>query len=336
MYLSGLKNRIVMAPMTRGFAVKNHNCNENISDYYHRRAESGIGLIITEGLVIHPSGNGYNNVPFINTKSRANSWERTIRRVHDCGTKIFAQLWHCGRISHTDFTEGYPIVSSTNNPATGINHQNNKPYGDPVSLTIPQIESVISMFEKAAKLALEVGFDGVEIHMGHGYLIDQFLDARINDRHDSYGGSIENRCRFALELAHRLLSLLDSNKIMIRISPSRFMGGIYEWPEMNDMLSYLLKNFDELGIRLLDLSCANADYYETSGKVIRLIRSEWKHLLVGGASLTVKQAAQEVEEGYLDLVTWGRSILANPDFVRKIENGTDLIQFENSMKSQLI
>jgi N-ethylmaleimide reductase len=335
-FLEGLKNRIVMAPMTRGFAKVGHHCNDEIGNYYLRRAESGIGLIITEGMVIHPSGNGYNSVPFIHTKSQAESWRGAINKVHACGTKIFAQLWHCGRISHSDFTENYPVLSSTNRAAEGINRQNNKPYGIPTALTFPEIGSIIEMFENAAELALNVGFDGVEIHMGHGYLIDQFLDARINDRTDNYGGSVENRCRFAMELARTLVSKFGSSKIMIRISPSRFMSGLYEWPDMNQMMSYLLAGFDGAGIRLLDISCANADYFETSGKVIKLFRGEWKHVILGGASLSLELAAQEVLDGHLDLVTWGRAILANPDFVRKINDGSELVAFEDSMRNALI
>ena len=335
-FLEGLKNRIVMAPMTRGFAKDVHLCNDEIGHYYIRRAESGIGLIITEGMVIHPGGNGYSTVPFIYTKSQAESWRDTVNKVQAYGTKIFAQLWHCGRISHTDFTEGYPVVSSTNRKAEGINRQNNKPYGIPTALTVTEIDSVIAMFENAAEQALGIGFDGVEIHMGHGYLIDQFLDKRVNDRTDNYGGSVENRCRFALELARTLVSKFGSTKIMIRISPSRFMSGLYEWPDMGQMMSYLLTGFDEAGIRLLDISCANADYFDTSGKVIKLFRGEWKHVILGGASLSLEQAAQEVLDGHLDLVTWGRAILANPDFVRKIANGIELVVFEDAMRSKLV
>ena len=335
-FLEGLKNRIVMAPMTRGFAKDVHLCNDEIGKYYIRRAESGMGLIITEGMVIHPGGNGYSTVPFIYTKSQAESWRDTVNKVQAYGTKIFAQLWHCGRISHTDFTEGYPVVSSTNRKAEGINRQNNKPYGIPTALTVAEIDSVISIFENAAERALGIGFDGVEIHMGHGYLIDQFLDKRINDRTDNYGGSVENRCRFALELARTLVSKFGSTKIMIRISPSRFMSGLYEWPDMSQMMSYLLTGFDEAGIRLLDISCANADYFDTSGKVIKLFRSKWKHVILGGASLSLEQAAQEVLDGQLDLVTWGRAIIANPDFVRKIANGIELVAFEDVMRSKLV
>jgi N-ethylmaleimide reductase len=334
-FIHGLKNRVVMAPMTRGFTNSQHECTNLIENYYHRRAESGIGLILTEGMVIHPSGNGYNNVPYIFSKSHADSWKRAIQKVHDCGTKIFAQLWHCGRISHDDFTEGYSLISSTSKPAEGINRQNGKPFGIPIALETHEIDSIIRLFENSTELALGAGFDGVEIHMGHGYLIDQFLDGRINDRTDIYGGSIENRCRFAVDLAQQLVSKFNADKVMVRISPSRYMSGIYNWPELDQMLAYLLRNFDEIGIRLLDISCANANYYETSGKVIRSIRSNWKHLLIGGASLTLEQATHELTEGYLDLVTWGRAILANPDFVRKLTFGSELIPFSDSMRSEL-
>ncbi len=334
-HLGYMKTRVVMSAMSRSFAGPDHTCTDEIAEYYERRAIDGVALILTEGIVIHHSADGYNNVPHLQTIAQAESWKKTVTKVHAAGTKIFAQLWHCGRISHPDYTGGLTIVSSSCKPAEGINRQNGKPFGIPRALELSEIPQIFEMYINAADNAFQAGFDGIEIHMGHGYLIDQFFDARINDRTDSYGGSIENRCRIAVELIKILIEKYGSEKIMIRISPSRDMGGLYEWPDMIDMLNYFIPKISEVGLRLLDISCAAADYYQTSGKIVRMIRKSWNHFLIGGASLSPEQAEQEVIEGFLDMVTWGRYILANHDFIDKIRNGRELRVMTDTIKATL-
>ena len=239
------QNRVVMSAMTRGFADNNHCATKDILNYYERRAKSDVGLIITEGIIIHPSADGYNNVPHLFTREQMLSWKEVVKAIHKYKTKIYAQLWHCGRISHNDYTGGLEPVSSTSNQATGINRQNQKPFGKPRALKLNEMKNIYDMFNHSAELALEAGFDGVQIHMGHGYLVDQFLDANINDRQDIYGGTIENRIRFAIELLESLIKNIGNEKIMVRISPSRFMGGLYEWPDMMNVLKKLLKEFKD-------------------------------------------------------------------------------------------
>tara|TARA_A100000164_G_scaffold381184_1_gene431636 strand:+ start:917 stop:1960 length:1044 start_codon:yes stop_codon:yes gene_type:complete len=330
-----LKNRVVMSAMTRGFADKDHCCTEEISKYYERRARNGIGLIITEGIIVHPSGDGYNNVTHMHSKEQMLSWKKVVQKVHNYETKIYAQLWHCGRISHKDYTSGYDVVSSTNSQASGMNRQNQKPFGIPRALRLEEMQSIYKMFVHSTELAMEAGFDGVEIHMGHGYLIDQFLDGNVNDRNDAYGGLIENRIRFASELLKSVIKKIGNDRLMVRISPSRMMGGLYEWPDKFEILKELIKDFDLSGLRQLDISCANSNYFETSGKIINKIRSLWPHTMVGGASLKVEEAEKEIESGNLDLVTWGRLILANPDFVRLIEKKLPIKPFEKIMIKKL-
>jgi len=330
------QNRVVMSAMTRGFADNNHCATKDILNYYERRAKNDVGLIITEGIIIHPSADGYNNVPHLFTREQMLSWKKVVEGVHKYKTKIYAQLWHCGRISHNDYTGGLEPVSSTSNQATGINRQNQKPFGKPRALKLNEMKNIYNMFNHSAELALEAGFDGVQIHMGHGYLVDQFLDGNINDRQDIYGGTIENRIRFAIELLESLIKNIGNEKIMVRISPSRFMGGLYEWPDMMNVLKKLLKEFDLYGLRQLDISCANSNYFETSGKVIKLIKKQWPHLLIGGASLTITEAENEITEGNLDMITWGRAILANPDFVKLVKKGLPLKDFDNIMRESLI
>ena len=330
-----LKTRVVMSAMSRGFADADHCATPAMKDYYEARARGGVGLILTEGVVIHQSGDGYNSVPHIATQKQTDSWRPVVQAVHDHDTKIFCQLWHCGRISHPDYTGGIPPVSSTDQVAEGINRQNNKPFGTPKALDKAGIRQVHDYYITAAENSINAGFDGFQLHLGHGYLADSFFDARINTRTDEYGGSIENRCRFALELIEKTMSRFTSRQVAVRISPSRDMGGIYNWPDMEEMLNYLIPRIYETGVRILDISCARADYYQTSGAVIRNVRPLWKGVLIGGASLTVEQAQREISESHLDLVTFGRSLIANPDLVEKSKRNQPLIEFDTSMLSEL-
>ena len=331
-----LKNRVVMSAMTRGFADKDHCSTNEILNYYTKRAKNGVGLILTEGIIVHPSGDGYNNVPHLSNEKQMLSWKKVVEGVHSHNTKIYAQLWHCGRISHEDYTKGHDVVSSTNIAAEGINRQNQKPFGRPRALAKDEMNKIYDMFQYSTELSLKAGFDGVQIHMGHGYLIDQFLDANVNNRQDVYGGSVDNRIRFSLELLESLKNKISLDKVSVRISPSRAMNGLYEWPDKLLMLKKLLKEFDLIGIRQIDVSCANSIYYETSGKVIREIRDLWPYILIGGASLTKEEALKEVDQGYLDMVTWGRAFIANPNFADLMLKDLPYKKFDNSMRETLI
>lgn len=332
--LPPLRNRVVMSAMTRNFAP-DHTATPQMAQYYGQRAEREVGLILTEGVIVDPTGDGYRDVPHISTTEQAESWRPVVERIHAANGRVFCQLWHCGRISHSDFTGGVPPVSSTSRTAEGINRQNDKPFGPPRALEPHEMPEVYDLFAQAAKRALHVGFDGVELHFGHGYLVDQFLDGTVNDRSDAYGQTIAGRSRFGLELLERVVGEVPADRVMIRISPSREMSGIHEWPDMDSMLDYLLPAFSALGIRLLDVSCARSNYFLTSGKVIRKARALWPHVLLGGASLTSDEAEQEVRTGLLDLVTWGRHILANPDFVPRLRDNLPLRPFDRSMLSSL-
>ncbi len=333
--LGDLSSRVAMAAMTRGFAAPGHLATDDIAAYYGRRAEDGVGLILTEGTIIDHSGDGYNNVPHIETAEQAASWKPVIERVQAAGGKIYSQLWHCGRISHSDYTGGKPPVSSTGIAAEGHNRQNDKPFGQPHALTAEEMPAIHAMFRKAARNAIDAGFDGVQLHMGHGYLIDQFFDSRVNQRTDAYGGSVENRCRLALECLETVIAEVGAEKTMIRISPSREMGGIYDWPDLDEMLAYLIPALDGLGLRALDISCAASDYFQTSGRVIRMVRANWPHFLMGGASLTQEQAEAELVDGWLDIVTWGRHILGNPDFVTRLRENSEIAPFDREMLGEL-
>jgi 2,4-dienoyl-CoA reductase-like NADH-dependent reductase (Old Yellow Enzyme family) len=220
--------------------------------------------------------------------------------------------------------------------AAGINRQNGKPYGEPRALTPDEMPTIYGYFADAARRAIDVGFDAVELHTGHGYLADQFLDARVNDRTDSYGGSVENRCRFALELIEAVLRAVPANRVIARISPSRSMGGIYDWPDLDEMIAYFIPALQQRGLTALDISCANSVYADTAGRIVRMIRPIWDGVLIGGASLSVEAANAELDAGLLDAVTWGRAFIANPDLVAKIEGGAPWTPFEDAMRDTLV
>lgn len=206
-------------------------------------------------------------------------------------------------------------VSSTDRAAEGVKCQNGKPYGQPRRLHERELPRVIEQFCRAASHALAAGFDAVELHLAHGYLPDQFLDGRVNDRTDAYGGSVENRCQFPLAFVSAVIAECGAARVMARISPARDMDGPYDWPELPAMLSFFIPALADAGLRMLDVSCARADYFATSGRVIRAIRSLWPHVLMGGASLPLEAAQAELEAGWLDQVTYGRWLIANADLV---------------------
>lgn len=330
-----LRNRTVMAAMSRSFADAERCPTEAMVRYYEKRAQGGAGLILTEGTIIHRSGDGWVNAPYIAEEKHARAWRPVVDAVHAAGGTIACQLWHMGRISHEDFTGDAP-VSSTNVPAAGHNRQNDKPFGVPRALDVAEMPGIYALYVEAAQRALDAGFDAVELHTGHGYLPDQFLDAQVNDRTDQYGGSVENRCRFMLELVEAVTRAVPANKVMARISPSRFMGGLYEWPDLDEMIAHLAPALSQLGLGALDVSCANSDYFQTSGRMVRKIRPYFPGVIVSGASLTQEQAEAELESGFVDAITWGRAFIANPDLAQRMQDGAELVPFDDSMRSTLV
>lgn len=330
-----LRNRVVMSAMSRGFADHERCATEAMVRYYEKRAAGGAGLILTEGTIIHASGDGWVNAPLIAEERHARAWRPVVDAVHAAGGAIACQLWHMGRISHEDFTGG-PPVSSTNRAADGLNRQNNKPYGTPRALEAGELPAIYEYFAEAARRAIDAGFDAVELHMGHGYLVDQFLDGRVNDRTDRYGGSVENRCRFALELVESVVKAVPGRQVMGRISPSRSMGGLYEWPDLDEMIAYLIPRLSQLGLGALDVSCANSDYFATAGRMVRKIRPLYDGVILAGASLSPEQAEAELESGVVDAITWGRSFIANPDLADRIRRREVLTPFDDSMRGTLV
>lgn len=326
-----LQSRVVMTAMTRSCAGPGHVATPAMAAYYARRAAHGVGLILTEATAVHSSGDGFPDAPRMETGGQVASWKPVIDAVHDAGSKIMSQLLHCGRISHPDYTDGAQLVSATNRAAGGLIRRSGRPYPTPRRLSTSDIALTCELFGRAASRALAAGFDGVELHLAHGYLADQFFDARINDRTDQYGGSVDNRCRFGVEVVETVLRECGAARVVVRISPSRWMDGTYDWPDLEDMLQHLIPRFDQIGLRMLDVSCARADYHQTAGWVIRQVRPLWPHFLIGGASLDAGDAQAELDGGLLDMVTYGRLLIANPDLVERFRDGRSFAPYDVSM-----
>lgn len=333
--LGPLQSRAVMSAMTRSAAGRGNVPTGAMAAYYARRAEGGAGLILTESTAIAAIGDGFPDAPRMVTEAQIEGWRNVTSAVHGAGAQIFCQLLHCGRITHPDYTDGQQPVSSTDRAASGINRRNNQPYAVPRRLDSSELPGIIETYRLAARAAGRAGFDGVQLHLAHGYLPDQFLDARVNDRTDHYGGSVQNRCRFAVELVAAIVADQGPERVMARISPSRWMDGLYDWPDMPEMVSHLLPALDDAGLRMLDISCARADYFETSGRVVRMARPVWPHLLLAGASLSGDAAQAELDAGLVDMVTYGRWFLANADLVQKLRQGRPLKEFETRMLDTL-
>lgn len=333
--LGPLHSRVVMSAMTRSAAGPGGVPTEAMAAYYARRARGSVGLLLTESTAVAAVGDGFPDAPRIITDAQVEGWYRVTAAVHAARAPIFCQLFHAGRITHQDYTGGLQPVSATDRRAEGINRRNGKPYAVPRRLEATELPAVIEDFRMAAVAAIRAGCDGVELHLAHGYLPDQFLDGRVNDRVDAYGGSVANRCRFAVELTAAVVAELGATRVIARISPSRWMDGLYDWPDLVPMLAHLLPALDQAGLRMLDISCARADYHATAGRIVRLAKAHWPHFLMAGASLPRDAAQCELDAGLLDMVTYGRLLIANPDLVIRWRNRQELAPYDPRMLEQL-
>lgn len=249
-----LKNRVAMAPMTRSRAVNNLP-DDLVAEYYAQRSEAG--LIITEGVSPSPNGLGYARIPALYNEDHVNAWRKTTTRVHADGSKVFMQMMHTGRVSHeANMPSGSKILAPSNVRLEGeiwTDTEGMRPYSVPHEMTESEIQKTINEFEHSAELAIKAGFDGVEIHGANGYLIDQFLNLATNRRSDHWGGSVENRARFALDIAKRLAITIGREKVGIRLSPFGVFNNMSIDENMEDTFIYLADSLNKIGISYLHL-----------------------------------------------------------------------------------
>jgi N-ethylmaleimide reductase len=321
-----LKNRIVMAPMTRSRAIGNIP-NDLMAQFYSQRADAG--LLITEGTSPSPNGLGYARIPGLFNQEQMLGWKNVTEKVHNKGGKIFVQLMHTGRVSHPlNMPPNAKIFSSSPIAIKGemwTDQKQLQTYPVPQEMTYDDIQDTIGEFVKSAKLALEAGFDGVELHGANGYLIEQFISPTVNKRTDQYGGSIENRLRFVLEIAQRIVNEIGGNKLGIRVSPYGVASGMGIYDEIDETYSLLAEKLSALGlvyIHVVDHSSLGAPEVKLSVKTA--IRNNFKNTIILSGGYDSVKAEQDLKDKKGNLVAFGRYFISNPDLVNKLKHGAQL------------
>lgn len=320
-----LNNRIFMAPMTRCRAVDNNVPNDLMATYYAQRASAG--LIITEATQISTIGIGYMATPGIHTDEQVEGWKKITSAVHDKGTKIFLQLWHVGRISHSSFHDGkLPVAPSAIKPSGQIYTKDGmKDFETPKALSVEEIKETVKDYANAAKNAMKAGFDGVEIHGANGYLIDQFLRDGTNKRKDEYGGSIENRSRFLFEVIQAVTSEIGSQKTGLRLSPS---GTFNDMSDSNpqEHFSYVCKKLNDYNLAYLHIVDALEGDIRHGANVVELsiLRDAYNGTLITNGGYDKERGNKAIEENLADAVAYAALFLANPDLPERFKKDADL------------
>ena len=329
-----LNNRIFMAPMTRSRANNPQNApGELHAKYYTQRSTAG--LIISEGIVVSRQANGYINIPGLYTKEQLEKWKLTTEAVHKNGGKIFAQLWHVGRISHPDLLDGeLPVAPSAINPNTDVF----TPTGltktvTPREMTNEDIKQTVNDFAQAAKNAIKAGFDGVEIHSSNGYLFHQFFNNCSNHRVDEYGGNDENKSRFLFEVIDAVAKIIPIEKIGVRLNPMLHgMSGIEVDQETANTFDYIISKLNDYSLAYLHLSrpftLLEKDFFISD--VIGHYRKIYNGFMVANGNYDPDSAEKEIVEGRADAIAFGRSFISNPDLPIRIKNDWPLSEADES------
>jgi N-ethylmaleimide reductase len=322
-----LKNRIVMAPMTRSRAVDANTPNALMAEYYGQRASAG--LIVTEGTSPSPNGLGYPRIPGLYNTAHAAAWKESTKAVHDKGGTIFVQLMHTGRVAHIDnLPAGAEVVGPSSAACPGEMYTDAKgmqPHSAPRAMTGADIAHAVDEYARSARLALDAGFDGVELHGANGYLIEQFLNPNVNRRSDAYGATIEGRNRLAIEIAGAAVAAIGRDRVGIRLSPYGVFNGTGAFPEVEAQYLALASELSTLGLlylHLVDHSSMGAPPVPADFKTRLRAGFSGLFILSGGFNRAAAETALLEKRG--DLVAFGRPFLANPDLVARLRAGAPL------------
>ena len=322
-----LKNRVVMAPMTRSRAGKERMPNALMAEYYAQRASAG--LIITEATVISKQARGWQQTPGIYSDSQAEGWKQVVDKLHAGGTPMFLQLWHCGRASHSSFQEDgqLPVAPSAIKIDGDYIHTplGKQPHQTPRALETEEIPGIVEDYRRAAERAKYAGFDGVEVHGANGYLIDEFLESKTNHRSDRYGGNLENRYRFLQEIVEAVLTVFPANRVGVRLSPN----GVYNdmgSPDYRETFLYVAKQLNSYGLGYLHVMDGLGFGFHELGEAMTLseFREVFTSPLMGNCGYTQESAEQAIASGDADLIAFGRPFISNPDLVERFINGWPL------------
>jgi 2,4-dienoyl-CoA reductase-like NADH-dependent reductase (Old Yellow Enzyme family) len=314
-----LKNRIVMAPLTRARAVGGARVpNALMARYYEQRASAG--LILSEATAVTPQGVGYADTPGLWSDEQVEGWKQVTAAVHQAGGVIFAQLWHVGRISDPSFLNGEAPVSASAIPAKG--HVSllrpERPYPVPRALDTEELAGIVAAYKQGAVNAKKAGFDGVEIHGANGYLLDQFLQDKTNQRSDNYGGPIENRARLMLEVTDACIEVWGANRVGMHLAPRR---DSHDMGDSNpaETFGYVAR---ELGRRKIAFICAREAVGEDS--LGPLLKKEFGGVYIANEKMDKQTAQQVLEAGTADAIAFGKDFISNPDLPRRLQTGAPL------------
>jgi N-ethylmaleimide reductase len=321
-----LPNRVVMAPLTRNRATHHNNAaNELIAEYYRQRA--GAGLIISEASQISQQGQGYIWTPGIYTKEQIEGWRKTTEAVHGAGGRIFVQLWHVGRVSHVALQPGGQAPVSSTTIAANARTMLEGGFVEvsaPRALETQEIAGVVADYGKAARNAKEAGFDGIELHGANGYLIDQFLRDGVNKRTDAYGGSLENRVRFAIEVVEAILREWDASQVGIRVAPVSPANDCAD-SDPQTTFGYLAEQLSRLNIGFLHVvEGATGGERDFLPFDYRALRRSFSGAYIANNGYTREMADAAIASGAADLVAFGRLFIANPDLVERFRRNAPL------------
>lgn len=321
-----LPNRIVMAPMTRSRAINNVP-NDLMAAYYAQRASAG--LIITEGTSPSPNGLGYARIPGIFSEDQVNGWKKITSAVHEKGGRIFVQLMHTGRIGHPkNLAPGQFLVAPS-----AVRLETTKMWVDgegmleiPVAkeLSTDEVRALVDTHVQAAQNAIRAGFDGVELHGANGYLIKQFLNPHTNRRTDAYGGSVENRSRFLLEIVQGIVKAIGNDKVGVRISPFSEVNETPAYTETEATYLYLGRKLNDYGIAYLHIT--DPAVKGTPHVLAQHLRKIFRNTLVLSGGYTAASAEEALRKGLADVVSFGRPFIPNPDLIHRFRNNLPLNQ----------
>lgn len=315
-----------MAPMTRSRAIGNIP-NDTMAEYYAQRADAG--LIITEGTSPSPNGLGYSRIPGIFSDAQVEGWKKVTKAVHAKQGKIFVQLMHTGRIGHPLNLPPHALLVSPSavQPKAKMftDQEGLQDIPVPKGMSSEDLEHARMEFINAAAKAIKAGFDGVELHNANGYLLEQFLSPFSNMRNDQYGGSIENRCRFILEVVEGVCKTIGAGRTGIRLSPYGVASDMPHYPEIEDTYTYLAEKLDTIGIayiHLVDHSSMGAP--EVPLAIKKTIRKKFMGTLILSGGYTPERADNDLESGFADLIAFGKPFINNPDLVSRIQQDQPL------------
>ena len=335
-----LKHRLALAPLTRMRAAKPSLAPRPLNaEYYAQRATPG-GLLIAEASPVAATAFGSPGVPGIYTEEQIAGWRKVVDAVHAKGGIIFLQLWHVGRVSHSSFQPGgaLPVAPSAiaigQDLKTGTADGKLVNYETPRALETSEIPGIVEAFRQAAKNALAAGFDGVEVHGANGYLLEQFLQSRSNQRTDQYGGSIENRARLLLEVTQAVVDVCGAGRVGVRLSPYGIANDSGE-PDPMPLYTHVVEKLNPLGLAYLHFieprssgaGRAEVNWQNVPSAMV-LFRPIWKGKLIAAGGFTGETAEAAIAQGHADLIAFGRIFISNPDLPRRLQQGFPLTPYD--------